>query len=257
MKKLEVVMVCDGYGDFLEHTLPFTKRISDKIIVVTGKEDKYTQTICRLNDVECLPTYIHRYDGGFEKALAINHGLAHLELKGWVMHMDADIVLNNAFRLWFQETNLDKECIYGIDRFNLNYEQWEELKKTDWLDRTRHWSYLITPVSDMNLSVQAKLGSRVAHGAYKGWCPLGFAQLYWGPKKPRYPTKQQSGAEHCDLLHSVFWEPNKRILIPDAFAIHLTTSNKQGINWKGRKSKIFGKPKYKNISIVYGEENII
>ena len=252
-KKLDVVIVCDGYGDFLEHTLPYTKLFADDIVVVTGMDDKYTEIVCKKNDVTFIKTYVHKYNDKFNKALAINHGLAHLGLDSWVLQLDADIIVPPVFRKWFSEAHLIENRIYGVDRFDCNFEQWTKLKnETDWLFRSREWGFLIHPPSDVNKDL--KLSCRVGHKAYHGAVVIGFFQLFNAKYKNRYPTKQQADMEHTDLLHSSFYPPENRYLIPDFFTLHLTTDKKMGINWKGRQSKLFGKPSLMGITNPYGDK---
>mgnify|MGYP000084204964 CR=1 FL=1 len=250
-KKLEAVIVCDGYGDFLHETLPFTKVVADDIVVVTSKEDSYTQRVCKKLDVRYVISYVHKYNDSFNKARAINYGLAHLELKDWWLHLDADIVLPMSYKKWFNEAHLEKNKIYGVDRFNVNYDQWQQVKKTDWLDRTREWGFLISPPSDLKITPQIKMGSRVGHADYHGWIPIGFHQLSHSSERNRYPNKQQSNMEHTDLLFASHYPPENRILVGDTFLLHLTTDSKMGVNWEGRKSKAFGNPSLMPINTNY------
>jgi len=254
--KLEAVIVCDGYGDFLEHTVPITKSIFDNVIIVTGKGDNYTEMVCKKYDVDYVVGYNHKHNDRFNKALAINHGLAHLSLTGWVVHLDADIVLPYGFKNWFQQTTtLKEDTIYGMDRFNANFDQWEQVKKTDWMHKTRDWGYIIPPPSDLPVNPSLKMGARVGHGLYHSWLPIGFFQMWHAKFKNRYPNKQQSDMEHTDLLHASYWPPDKRILIPDFFCLHLTTTTQMGHNWQGRKSAPFGMPGLKIQSNYIGKND--
>lgn len=54
--KLEAVIVCDNYSDFLAHTLPDNRILFDKIVVVTSFEDKETQRVCEFWHVQCIKT---------------------------------------------------------------------------------------------------------------------------------------------------------------------------------------------------------
>ena len=52
--KMEAVVVCDRYSDFLRCTLPANKHLFDRIVVVTSAEDRDTQRICEFHHVECV-----------------------------------------------------------------------------------------------------------------------------------------------------------------------------------------------------------
>jgi gluconate kinase len=92
--KIECVVVCDRYADFLRCTLPHNKFIFDRMVVVTSFEDKETQRIFEFYHVECLKTdALESRKGHFCKADGINEGLARLSMEDWVVHLDADIWL--------------------------------------------------------------------------------------------------------------------------------------------------------------------
>src|SRR5579859_7461706 len=92
--KMEAVVVCDQYSDFLRVTLPANKHLFDRIVVVTSAEDKATQRICEFNHVQCVRTdSLNSRWGKFCKGAGINEGLGKLDSDGWVVHLDADIWL--------------------------------------------------------------------------------------------------------------------------------------------------------------------
>src|ERR1700757_431096 len=118
--KLEAVVVCVDYDDFLAHTLPANKALFDQIVVVTTPEDENTQRLCEYHHVRCVPTDVFGVgDGEFRKGAGINVGLSHLKMDGWVAHVDADIVLAPQTRVLLEQTSLDPTMVYGIDRFNI------------------------------------------------------------------------------------------------------------------------------------------
>jgi hypothetical protein len=75
---MEAVIVSDNYSDFLAHTLPHTKFLFNKIVVVTSYEDKQTQRVCEYHHVMCIKTdELMSRKGEFHKGKGINAGLAH------------------------------------------------------------------------------------------------------------------------------------------------------------------------------------
>ncbi len=126
--KMEAVVVCDRYSDFLRCTLPANKHLFDRIVVVTSAEDRDTQRICEFHHVECIKTdALNSRWNRFCKGAGINEGLSRLDRDGWVVHLDADIWLPPQTRLLLQNANLDPSMIYGIDRFCVKgYAQWDQ-----------------------------------------------------------------------------------------------------------------------------------
>lgn len=208
------------------------------MVVVTTPQDKRTQALCAKYGVKCLQTEVFYAEGDtFNKARGINHGLAHLKTSNWILHLDADTILPPNFHRFLHGAELDKKFIYGMDRVNcVGRQKWEDYKREPEL--MFEWSWLVKPPMNM------PLGGRIAHNEYGGYVPIGYFQLWHGEGSgiTRYPTRQGS-AEHTDVLHGVQWPRNKRILLPEAFCIHLETKSKtidgMGPNWHGRKTPTF------------------
>lgn len=232
--RIEAVIVCKDYGDFLAHTLPENMELLDRVVVVTHPEDKETLALCERYSVDVIKTTI-MHEGGdeFNKARAINLGLAHLRHSDWILHLDADILLPHRFRKMLDHNALNKEVIYGADRLNsCNYDHWMEHK--DKIEPQFQWRYLVTPPKEF------PLGSRLLHKEY-GYCPIGYFQLWHSSMKRFYPIINGS-AEHSDVLFAVQWPRDKRLLLPEFFVYHLESENGVfGQNWRGRKSKRFCK----------------
>ena len=111
--KIEAVVICSDYSDFLRHTLPQNKFLFDRIVVVTSYEDKATRRMCEFHHVECLPTdRLNVRKGEFCKGCGINDGLARLSMGGWVVHMDADIWLPPQTRILLEQA--EARPIYGV-----------------------------------------------------------------------------------------------------------------------------------------------
>jgi hypothetical protein len=237
--KVEAVIVCKDYSDFLLHTLPENMELLDRVVVVTHPSDKATQSLCHKYGVDCIETEIMHDEGdAFNKGRAINLGLSHLRHEGWLIHMDSDVLLPHGFRNRLRQAKLEPKNIYGADRLNIC--DWDEYQRVkDKLVPQFGYRCLVTPLGDL------QIGSRLLHNEY-GWCPIGYFQLWHSSMRRSYPIIHGS-AEHADVLFAVQWERRDRILLPEFFVYHLSSEKNApiGINWKGRKTKTFG-PEKKN-----------
>lgn len=236
--RLEAVIVCVNYADFLEHTLPENLNHLDNIVIVTTPEDKATIALCNRLGVTVVDTKEFFIDGAkFNKSRAINLGLSHLRYKEWYVQMDADVLLPHRFRQMIDHAKLDQSCVYGADRVNvLGFEAFQE-REAEIYGPQHTYKYLVNPPHSLSI------GSRLIHNEY-GYCPIGYFQLFHSSSGRKYPIHQGS-AEHGDVLFSVQWERSKRILLPELFVYHLESERaRMGINWDGRKTAPF-KPKAK------------
>ena len=231
--KIESVVVCVNYSDFLAATLPKNIELVDRLVVVSHYDDKATHRLCDKYSVDCIKTDVMYDDGDkFNKGRAINLGLSNLRHDGWILHMDADIMLPHRFRHALKMAKLDKRFLYGADRLNsLSYENWERYKgKTI---PQHQWRFMVTPQSEF------PLGSRLLHLEY-GYCPIGYFQLWHSAVRRQYPIVCGS-SEHSDVLFAVQWPREQRILLPELFCYHLESEGvAMGANWHGRKTKPFG-----------------
>jgi Glycosyl transferase family 2 len=230
---IECVIVSKNYSDFLAHTIAENLTQVDRMVVVTHPDDKATQALCNKFGVDCLETEVMHDDGdSFNKGRAINLGLSHLRHEGWLMHLDADILLPHNFKKMLKHARLDEKCIYGADRLNVkSYEHWLENKhKTI---PQHQWRYLVVPPTEF------PIGARLLHQEY-GWCPIGYTQIWHASTRRKYPIISGS-AEHSDVLFAVQWARRNRILLPEFFVYHLESEPvAMGANWNGRKTKPFG-----------------
>jgi hypothetical protein len=231
---IEAVVVSDGYSDFLRHTLPHTKFLFDKIVVVTSHEDKKTQRICEWNHVEVVTTdLLETRKGKFCKGKGINVGLDALTKKNWVAHLDGDILLPPQTRIILEKADLDKNFIYGFDRFNVR-----GVKALDeFLDAPRLQQECNTYIHLNGFP----LGTRVMHDFAGGYVPLGFGQI-WSPSVSgvyEYPD-EHTDAGRGDTVFSQIWPRSKRGFIPEIVAYHLeSTDAKNAANWNGRTTAPF------------------
>jgi len=233
--KIEAVVVCNEFSDFLTRTLPTNKYLFNKIVVVTAPEDLETRRICEFYHVQCLQTDVLRSRWNeFFKGAAINEGLSKLDKDGWVVHMDADIYLPPQTRLILERAKLDPVMIYGIDRFDIKgYPLWDEFLS---MPRLQH-------EDESWIHAQAfPIGHRVMFSHAQGWLPLGFYQM-WHPKASgitHYPTAHGT-AGRTDTLFSMQWPRPLRGFIPEIIGYHLMGAEpgSMGANWIGRTTPSF------------------
>lgn len=232
--KIECVIVCDSYSDFLRCTLPHNKTIFDRCVVVTSPEDTETRKLCEFYHVHCVASKrLKPAPGKFCKGAAINDGLAVLDGDGWVLHMDADIWLPPQTRQLLQRANLDKRCVYGVDRFNVvGYERWEKFLKKPKLQHE----------ADAYIHANAfPVATRIMSNSMGGWVPIGFFQL-WNPPGSlisKYP-EGHTDAGREDMLFANYWPRSQRHPIPEVIAYHLESEGAtMGANWSGRTTPAF------------------
>ncbi len=235
MSRFEAVTVCLDYADFLEHAIPANQPHFDDWVVVTCQEDDATLRVCERHGVRTVfCPYFQKHNAPFNKALAINLGLAHLRCSDWMIHIDADTILPGNFRKLIENAELRKHAIHGVDRVNCpTWDAWQE-QRTKGLGGQKH--YLIQPPGGW------PMGTRLSHYDYGGYVPIGFFQM-WNRQSniTRYPTTNDGGAEHTDLLHGLQWSRPDRVLIPEIIAIHLESEPAvMGANWNGRTTRPFG-----------------
>jgi hypothetical protein len=240
MSKIEAVITCVGYGDFLAATLPTNKGLFDYVTVVTTPEDKRTQRICEYWNVHVIPTdAFGQKQGQFRKGAGINEGLKVLGKSGWVVQMDADILLPPLTRRLLNDADLDTKFIYGIDRMMCkSFEEWHDFVAEPRLQQE----------DDIYVHVQAfPLGVRIAtsKGKYHGYVPIGFFQM-WHPNASgvrEYPA-EHTDAGRGDMIFAANWPRNRRAMIPEILAYRLESEEaKMGVNWAGRRTKEFGPDK--------------
>ncbi len=231
--KIEAVIVCVDYADFLAETLPHNLPHFDRVLVITAPRDVETQELCRKLSVPYYATNAFFKDGDkFNKARGIDFGLSFLRWNDWVVHLDADTFLPPMTRKWLEWRTLDKECIYGIDRVNcVGHEAW-----TGYLNQ-HHTGH------DYMCRVRVPRGmpllDRIAIRDYGGYIPIGYFQMWSGSTGRRYPIAR-GDAEHTDVLHAIQWDENKRHLIPEVVAVHLqSVDSPLGANWRGRTTPRF------------------
>ena len=235
---IDGVTVCLDYSDFLAETLPLNIRQCDRFVVVTAPEDLATQRVCDFYNVDVVLTDVFQSRWGeCHKAKGINAGLdwlaADAGFAGWVLHLDADIVLAPRTKTLLDHANLPKDVLHGADRVSVpNAQAWAAFKA---LPVSQHDGYHVSlePFKVMPRFNAWHLG---------GYAPPGYFQL-WHPHTTgvtRYPDEHSNG-DKTDVLHCAQWERARRALLPEVYVYHLESEPaEQGTNWGGRVTKRFG-----------------
>lgn len=228
--RLDGITISVNYSDYLAWSLPTAKNIFDRLIVVTSKEDRETKKICDYYYVECVQTDLMTKDGKFNKGAGINIGLDILNSKDWVCHWDADTVFPPRFNEFIRSKNLDKDCLYGVDR--LSVKDWDT------------WIRFICSPNNIHyvgsLWANFPIMYRVVQGM--SYIPIGYFQMWNTQSKyyKKYSTASDTAAD-SDLDFARNWPSEKRLLIPEVYVYHLESEQAIiGANWKGRKTKKFG-----------------
>lgn len=229
---MECVLVCKDYSDFLAHTLPENMIHFDRMVVVTHPHDKETINLCNKYSIDCVQTTLMHDNGDkFNKSRCINLGLSHLKQTGWIMHLDADILLPHDFKNLFKRAKPHKEKLYGVDRVNARGFEHFMAHKHKLIPHYMH-NYFVEPPHEF------PLGARIIHKEH-GWCPIGYTQIWHSDMHRKYPYHQGS-CEHDDLLFSVQWPREDRVLLPEIIVTHLESEHcEMGKNWLGRRTKPF------------------
>lgn len=240
--KLEAVIVCKNYSDFLAHSLPENVQYFDDVVVVTAHDDYATQKLCARYSVDYVKTEAFTEGGHiFNKGKAINLGLSHLPKNGWMLHLDADIVLPHRFRHMLDRAHLEEKNIYGADRVNVygGIEVWENVKKKTVPHYSEGWFVDPGFCHERDVPPGCKFGARVVHMEHS-WIPIGFFQLWHREAGAKYNYKLGAAAG-SDCIFPAQWPRRNRVLLPEVVCWHLDSENEHGIgtNWKGRKSIAF------------------
>jgi hypothetical protein len=233
--KIEAVVTCVNYSDFLSHSLAFNRHAFDRLVVVTAPGDLATRRACEFWDVLCLATDAFTRDGApFSKGRGINVGLDALDRDGWVVHLDADVALPPTAGRVLRSAPLDPRGLYGLDRLMCRgFAQWAEFVAAP------------QPMHDLGIFVHPgpfPVGARVARPDGGGYLPLGYWQL-WHPGISGisdYPEGHPTAASD-DLAFALRWPRERRHLLPDLFCYHLESAPApMGANWNGRTTPWFG-----------------
>jgi glycosyltransferase involved in cell wall biosynthesis len=225
--RLEGVTVSVGFSDLLEEVLKRNHAHFDQLIVVTSHADTATQQVARKYGTTVVVTDLFNKNGrSFNKGAAINAGFDYFQYYGWRIHLDSDIILPDNFRrVIFNHTSLEQDCLYGADRVNIIGSSGLAA-----LDAHNPQHMLGMMLND----TPGPIGHRWVDNL-RGYCPLGFFQLYHSSKQRPYPYSLGTAA-HDDLMFSALWPQAKRLHLPSVVCYHLCSKQPViGENWDGNR----------------------
>lgn len=215
IKKLDIIITCVNYSDFLVLTLKENIKYGFPITVITSERDKLTQKLCEEFEVNCVVTEAFYEDGAvFNKGKAINVGINSLDNPEWILHLDADIILLDDFRDIILNKSLSINKMYSATRYMCyTYDKFDNYQKG------------LIKINQMD--------------AVHTCPPVGYFQLFnynhsnLKNKSKIYPEVSKD-ASWSDLLFADMF-PEKECL-KNIRTIHL---GYDGRNWKGRKTERF------------------
>jgi len=199
---ISAVTVCVEYADFLRHTLPRLRAQVSRVIIVTVAGDE-SEDVAKDNDCEVVISRRVYENGRFCLGKARNEGFEALCNPGWVLSIDADIVVPDMSSL-----PLEIGCLHGMQRRQATNSQ----------DIDGDWSSL-PMVADR----------RTHHG---------YFQLFHAADKrlqvPWFPENSKSSS-HDDRTFRFRW-PKSLLRVLPVECLHLGQTH---IDWLGRVSQEF------------------
>lgn len=214
--KLEGISVSVGCGDFLSWSLPHNISQFDRFTVVTSPEDELTQRIATACGAELVISNRFREKGArFNKGKMLNDGFASLDMDGWVLVTDADVLFRKGMRRRLLSRLLNENSLYYASRFNTPEEGREV-----WLTRWFTAPELFTELQFSDLS--------------SNQMPWGYFQLFYGPNSKPYSEAYESAGD-VDYEFQGRWPISHRVLLPEA-VVHIAHGH-PGRNWQGRISE--------------------
>lgn len=211
MPPIRAITVCVNYDDLLQITLPSVLPHVEEMIVVTAPND--TRTLDYLHGFDRVRPFVTDafYRGGakFNKGLAMEEGFSFMQRRGWILVLDADIVLPPGVSEVFR-VNPPK-----IGRLYTPYRRI--------LDDPKAW------VSYINTEKWKTLPGRKEDRAHYGYFQLFHADDPALRNRPWYPICW-THAGRCDDEFQHRW-PSDHKERPDFEVLHLGKCDE---NWFGR-----------------------
>lgn len=203
---IKAITVCVGYDDILSVTIGRILENVDQLVVVTTPSDEKTQSLCNgLGNVKVLQTESFFAGGAkFRKGLAIEEGFDFIGRDGWILVIDADILLPVKMNI----TDLRIGNLYSPFRRILR----DSSLVNEYMD----------PDSWLSLN-------RYNDGEFAGYFQLFHGSDKAIAKKPWYGIDYMN-AGGCDSYFECRWKRLNKIR-PNFDVLHIGPA---GVNWNGR-----------------------
>jgi hypothetical protein len=227
--RLETVVPCVGYDDFLAVTLPRNVTLLPSITILTSVSDERTVAIAEDYPVDIILTDAWYQRGPFNKARALNEWLDIVTVDCddpalWLLFLDADILLPEEQRIEVKQ--LDAECLYGARRrMCAEYGMYQEHIRGD----RRLDSFSLRDVPIENGKAWGRwptMNTAALSGYFQLWCPRrakGADRLLESGTAARY-----------DLEFALSFPEENRHFLENFDVLHLGRSR---VNWSGRRSE--------------------
>jgi len=221
-KKLEAVVVCVGFADFLDLTLPWNMKHFDKYVVVTSSEDKDTQEVAKKYGATIVISDRYKENGAkFNKGKLVNDAMKVLDYDDWVLFTDVDILLPTNLREEFNKRIWNPGILYYASRLHTPpfgvYEWVTEYQKNEALAKTLKFCDPNTNQKPWGYFQLFNCRAQVLKGKGRNVCSEDF-----------------TSAGGIDKHFEELWPPSRQALAP--FSIIHMAHGPMGGNWTGRKS---------------------
>lgn len=228
-RRLECVMVCVNYSDFLEITLPWNIQHWDKVVVVTSSKDHRTAEIARKYGALVVISDSYQSRGAtLNKGAMLNAGASALDRDDWMMFTDADILLPPDFRKIFDQHVWNPGTLYYATR-------------------------LTTPSPPLSWIAEYKKNPSIADSLHPSnpfadQGPWGYFQLFHTSARSLRPYSESFlSAGGVDKHFMEQWPPDKRHLT-DFEVVHID-HGPHTTNWRGRRSPQLGSPSSTSLDV--------
>jgi hypothetical protein len=227
---MDILTVCVDYADFLQVTLPEAMKYGN-VTVATSPHDIQTIELCNALGANVVITGAwYKDDAPFNKGAGMNAALEALKPQGWLLSMDADIVLTPQPAGATPVALLDTDCMYGARR-----RECEQMSRWERCLRQRDYFHLrMSPLPP----VYGKKGKGRVWGSRPTSNPVGiqgYFQLWHYASHPFKMHEHRTAAKY-DVELGLKFPDHRRMLVPwpNYTVLHLGIRK---TNWKGRKTE--------------------